>query len=71
MRKQVLLAEPEWSEIRAQAGIEKGGSKMGDLVAALERAARKEQEELKLKIRPQVEVYRKLTAHGAKSLIKT
>lgn len=62
MPRKARLPEPEWPEIQAQAAGEKNWQAMGSFISGLEKAARKEQEELKLKIRLQVELYRKLTA---------
>lgn len=66
--KQALFSE--WPEIRAQAAAENTRN-MDDFLPAVERAARHEQEEIKLRIRPQLEKYRQLVGLAARRPLTT
>jgi|GraSoiStandDraft_60_1057301.scaffolds.fasta_scaffold171898_2 hypothetical protein len=68
MEEQRHTAQPEWRELQAQAAMEKNGLHTANFLSLLERAARKEQEELKLKIRPQVEIYRRFVSKQRKNV---
>jgi hypothetical protein len=61
------LNENRWTELCRRIGLEKDPQKRIPILAEIESAAREEQEQLKLKLRPHVQRYRALTRKASAS----
>jgi hypothetical protein len=61
------LNEDRWTELCRRIGQEKDPEKRITILAEIEIAAREEQEQLKLKLRPHVQRYRVLTRKASAS----
>jgi hypothetical protein len=61
------LNEDRWTELYRRIGNEKNPQRRIIILAEIEIAAREEQEELKLRLRPHVERYRLLTKKASAS----
>jgi hypothetical protein len=56
----MVPSEQDWDDLRPLALKRKSPQDMAKLVAKLESAARREQEQVKRRLRPRVEAYRRL-----------